>query len=409
MRSRFTFRHAALLLAGAAPVSAQPYIARVLTQSTCCGAMHVDPAIAGAWGLTFDPSGSAWVAGNQSHLATTLDGFGAPQGLTVQIVPQPSGAVTALVHNPGSEFVVPDPLGSFGPARFLFATQDGTILGWVQRAAPPQNTLAPIVISTPGAVYTGLAIAQTTSGVRLYAANLFNARIDAFSGTLSPLTANFLDPVLPAGFAPFNIRVLGGRVLVAYGLRNTGGTNVLTGPASGIIDAFSLDGNFLSRLVTGGALNAPWGIALAPANFGPLSGALLVSNFGDGHINAFNPTTGAFLGALTDATGSPITIPGIRGIEFGSNLGNQPANTLFFCGSSAAVSGQFGRIDAIACYANCDGSTAAPVLNVNDFTCFLNRYAYSDPYANCDNSTAPPFLNVNDFSCFLNKYAAGCP
>jgi hypothetical protein len=185
---------------------------------------------------------------------------------------------------------------------------------------------------------------------------------------------------------------------------------VLTGPGRGIIDAFTLDGAFISRLVTAGPLNAPWGMAIAPANFGPLSNALLVSNFGDGRINAFNPTTGAFVGAMKDAAGTPLFIDGIRGIEFGNGLPFQPANSLYYgTGPTFGVFGEFGRIELASCYANCDTSSAAPVLNVNDFLCFNNRFAAGDPYANCDESTAQPMLNVNDFTCFLNKFAAGCP
>ncbi len=408
---------AALVLAAAfvPAASAQRYVNRILADNICCETPHTDPRLATVWGVTFDPTGLAWMSANGSRRAVLMDGEGTPQTLSVQMEVPPlfnGGAATGLVFSGGSGFVVSDSFGGSGPARFIFATQEGSILGWTPRLPPlTQNTTATFAVNNigTGAAYTGLALAHTAAGDRLYAADFHRGRIDVFDESFASVAAPFTDPVLPAGFAPFNTRVLGGRVLVSFAVADASGIDAQIAPGNGIIDAFSLDGVFQSRLVTRGPLNAPWGMALAPADFGPLSNTLLVTNFGDGRINAFDPVTGAAVGSITDATGAPMFIDGIRGIEFGNGLPTQPANTLFYgTGPTFGIFGQFGQIDLATCYANCDGSTTAPVLNVLDFSCFLNRFAAGDSYANCDGSTTPPVLNVLDFTCFLNRFAAGC-
>jgi uncharacterized protein (TIGR03118 family) len=407
---------AGLLLSHAA--LAQTYTATILTDNVCCEAPHFDPFLASSWGIAFAPGSFAWVVGNSSSAASQLDGSGNPQPPAIHMdVPflftpsQPS----SVGFNITGEFPVPDGAGGKRPAFALFSTQEGTITAWSPTTQGPQNTHASIVIdsSRSGAAneacYTGMVITPTASGTRLYAADFRNRRIDAFDGDYNPVAAPFTDPNLPAGYAPYNIMAAGGRILIVYAIPQSNGFDVVTGPALGIVDAFSLEGQFQQRLITGGPLNAPWGIAIAPANFGPLSNALLVANVGDGLINAFNATTGAPLGPLPGPTG-PLTIDGIRGIQFGNGALNQPTNALYFVDApSFAAFGEYGRIELTnSCYANCDGSTAAPVLNANDFQCFLNRFASGDPAANCDGSTIAPILNSNDFQCFLNKFAAGC-
>jgi uncharacterized protein (TIGR03118 family) len=324
------------------------------------------------------------------------------------------GFATGLVFSPGDDFLVSNSFGDMTPARFIFASLEGIIYAWTPRTPPlQQNTFAQIAVNNfnQGAVYTGVALAPTAAGDRLYFADLFGAKIDAFDGSFSPTASGFVDPNLPTGFAPYNIRVLGDRVFIAYAVQNATRDDVVPGPGSGLIDTFTLDGTFQARLISHGALNAPWGMALAPRDFGPLSNTLLVANFGDGRINAFNPATGDFVGTAADATATPISIDGLRGIEFGNGAPNQPANTLFYAAAPTfGVVGIFGRIEvASTCYANCDHSTTPPVLNINDFACFLSKFAMGDPYANCDGSTSFPVFNVNDFTCFLGRFAAGCP
>ncbi len=402
-------------LCAAAPASARQYLNQILTDNVCCETPHTDPRLVTVWGVTFDPDGLAWTSANGSRRSVLLDGLGTPQTLSVVMAVPPlfnGGAATGLVYSGGTNFVVSDSFSGSGPARFIFVTQEGSILGWTPRTPPlTQNTTATFAVNNigSGAAYTGVALAHTAQGDRLYVADIHRGRIEAYDGLFAPVPASFTDPALPAGFAPFNIRVLGGRLIVSFAVADSSQIDAAIGTGNGIIDAFSLDGQFQSRLVTRGPLNAPWGMALAPANFGPLSNTLLISNFGDGRINAFDPATGAAVGAVSDPSGAPMIIDGIRGIEFGNGLPNQPTNTLFYgTGPTFGLFGQFGRIELPVCYANCDNSTSVPVLNVNDFGCFLNKFAAADPYANCDSSTTPPVLNVLDFVCFLNRFAAGC-
>jgi len=409
---------AGLCIAGAAHGQ---YLNRVMTDNICCEEAHFDPHLARAWGVQFDPTGFAWLAAHFSGRADLLDGEGNPQSLSVRLEVPPlfnGGFITGLAFSGGEDFLANNGTAMLTPARFLFVTLEGTVLGWAPRPFPLlQNTFAPIVQNNfdRGDRYTGLALARIAVGARLCIADFGRARVEVLDGTFEPVQAAFTDPNLPAGFSPFNVRVLGDRILIAYAVPNAQGDDFLPGAGSGIIDAFSLEGDFQSRLVTRGPLNAPWGMALAPADFGPFSNSLLVANAGDGRINAFNPSTGAFLGALADPAGNPIAIDGLRGIDFGNGLPGQATNTLYYAASpSFGVVGQFARIDAVCpsaplCYANCDASTAAPLLNAGDFTCFLSRFRANDCYANCDGNTGVPALSAADFTCFLNKFRAGCP
>jgi uncharacterized protein (TIGR03118 family) len=157
----------------------------------------------------------------------------------------------------------------------------------------------------------------------------------------------FVDPTLPAGYAPFGIQAIGGSIVVTFAKQDAAAHDDVAGAGLGIVDVFDSSGHFVKRLVdAGGLLNAPWGLALAPANFGPFSNALLVGNFGDGKINAFDATTGAPMGTLTNAAGMPIAIDGLWGLAFGNGINAQPTNTLFFSGGpSDETHGVFGRID----------------------------------------------------------------
>jgi len=179
--------------------------------------------------------------------------------------------------------------------------------------------------SATGAVFTGLAISDEASGDRLFAANFAGREIDVFDGTFQ-FVNSFTDPNMEAGYAPFNVQAIGDRLFVAYAVIGDDGDEV-KGAGLGIIDVFDFDGNVVQRFASHGELNAPWGMALAPRNFGKFSNALMVGNFGDGHISAFNMTTGAFLGQLTEKNGKEIEIEGLWGIAFGTGA---KSNTLFF-------------------------------------------------------------------------------
>jgi uncharacterized protein (TIGR03118 family) len=212
------------------------------------------------------------------------------------------------------------------------------------------NTQAVVVIdnSASGASYKGLAIDSTSAGTRLYAANFHDARVDVFDGAFAPVTVAgaFTDPNLPAGYAPFGIQTLAGSVYVAYALQDEEGEEEVAGPGLGVVDKYDFAGHLLARVATGGALNAPWGLALAPAGFGRFSGKLLVGNFGNGRINVFDPVTFEPKGHLKGTDGKAIVIDGLWGIAFGNGATAGPATTLFFAaGPDDEEHGLFGRLD----------------------------------------------------------------
>jgi uncharacterized protein (TIGR03118 family) len=297
------------------------------------------------WGVSFSSSGPFWVSNQVTKIATVYDGAGAPfpvgSPLLVTIPTlggSPSGP-TGLVSNPTSDFQ----LTPGNPALFLFANLEGTVLGWNPAVNPTTAVIS--VLSTDGAVYTGLALGNNGSGNFLYAADAANAKIDVYDTNFSMTSVggSFIDPILPAGFTPYNIQNLGGTLYITYKNDSAGG---------GIVDAFDLNGSFLRRISAnsaGGPLDSPWGLALTPASFGPFGGALLVGNFGDGLINAFDPLIGSFLGQLLDAQGDPIGNAGLRGLSFGNGGNGGDPNTLYFTAGIVNESeGLFGSIGAIA-------------------------------------------------------------
>ena len=209
-----------------------------------------------------------------------------------------------------------------------------------------------------GAIYKGLAIAKTDAGSFLYATDFHNNKVDVFDTNFAkqalPAGA-FVDPKLPAGYAPFGIQAIangtGGavQIYVTYAKQDADAEDDVSGAGLGLVDIFDAKGKFVKQLVPpGGALNAPWGIALAPADFGTLSHVLLVGNFGDGKINGYDPATGVFMGSITDGTGAAFAVPGLWGIAFGNDVANQPHNTLFFAaGTNDEANGAYGRIDLV--------------------------------------------------------------
>ena len=304
----------------------------------------VDTNLKNPWGMSFGPTTPFWVSDQRTGVTTlytsNADGSTAAKvPLTVTIPPAAGrtvGSPTGQVFNGTADFTI-----SGGPARFIFADIDGTIAAW----NGSQGTQAVTVATTTGAVYTGLAIGNNQAGNFLFAANNKAGRIDVFDKSFHPATlaGNFEDPDLPAGatpFKPFNVQDIGGTLYVAYDK-----VTPTDREHDGIVDAFDTNGNFLRRVVTGG-VNAPWGLALAPDNFGPFSNDLLVGNFGlgDGKINAYDPNTGQFLCNLTDANGNPLAFERLWAIAFG-NGATGGSNVLFFnAGINAEQDGLFGSI-----------------------------------------------------------------
>jgi len=272
------------------------------------------------------------------------------------VVDVTSGAPTGQVFNTDSTgFVVRDDAGHSGPARFIFASENGGIDGWnpAVGAVPPAtgSTVTEVAVRNgANAVYKGLAIATASDGhTYLYAANFRSGRVEAYDNTFTPVELPgglFVDPRIPAGYAPFNVQELAGKLYVTYAKQDTTLRDDIAGRGHGFVDVFTTDGAFVRRLVTRGVLNSPWGLALAPAGFGRLGGALLVGNFGNGRINAFNAQTGAYLGQLRQSAGRPIAIDGLWGLRFGNGNAAKTTELLFSAGPDGESHGLLGKIVA---------------------------------------------------------------
>jgi uncharacterized protein (TIGR03118 family) len=304
----------------------------------------VDSNLVNPWGVALSPTGPFWIAENGTGVSDLLNGVGLVNPLVVSVpaVAGPAGSPTGVAFNNGPGFVVSQN-GASGPSTFLFATLDGGIFGWSELADMSHAVLA-VDNSASGAVYTGLALAKNSSGQSfVYAADVANGKIDAFDQNFKPvsLAGSFQDPNLPSGYAPFNIQNVNNLLYVTY--VNQG--PVSPGASLGFVDVFDTGGNLVLRLASGSQLNAPWGIAQAPDDFGSFGGDILVGNNGDGHISAYNPENGAFLGQLSDTTGSAISIPDLWALTFGNGAAGGDAGTLFFtAGPTNETSGLFGAI-----------------------------------------------------------------
>src|SRR5256886_14156333 len=286
-------------LAGGAAFAANSYAVRTLVSDGGVPAEHRDDNLKNGWGIALSATSPIWVADIGTGKSTLYDGLGNMLSLVVT-VPSASGsdpgAPTGIVFNGSNDFVVRSGTAA-GAARFIFAAEDGLISGW---SPGVDATHAIHAVFMAAAVYKGLAIASNAGANMLYAADFHGRKIDVYNSHFAPvkIPGGFVDPTIPANYAPFNIMALGGRLYVAYAQKEENGDDEVAGPGLGIVDAYDTAGHLLQRIATGGTLNAPWGMAIAPANFGDFSGSLLVGNFGDGTINAFNPTSGAFLGQL---------------------------------------------------------------------------------------------------------------
>jgi uncharacterized protein (TIGR03118 family) len=311
-----------------------------------------DPRLVNAWGIASTGEGLLFVADNGTGLSTVYPPSGIPIPFSIHI-PLPTGAMGAAAPS-GIAFNATDSFrithGSHTrPARFLYATEDGTISGWNPVVAPTDAILA-VDNSANNSVYKGIAWTHSTEADVLYATDFHNRHVDMFDGSFAPLhvAGAFEDPHIPLDYSPFGIRVIDDQVFVTYAkLKAPDNHDDEPGAGHGFIDVFHPDGSFVKRLVTHGALNSPWGLAHAPANFGQFSLALLVGNFGDGTIHAYDRATGAFLGTLNDSNGHPLAIDGLWGLEVGAGAAAVPAPILYFtAGPEGESHGLLGVIHA---------------------------------------------------------------
>jgi uncharacterized protein (TIGR03118 family) len=331
---------AAAVLAAATP-AAEPnaYVQHNLVSDGFLPADHTDGNLVNAWGLTSLPGSPWWVADNGTDVSTIYMADGTPRPLVVSVPNAPTGAVS----NTGPDFVV----GS-GPALFLFATEEGKLLGWNMSV----GTTAQVVADKSGedAIFKGLAIA----GDRLYATDFHNGKVDVFDGSFGDVNVPgaFIDPTIPAGFAPFGIQNVGGKIFVTYAKQDADREDDVAGQGLGFVDEFDTSGALLGRVASRGLLNSPWGLAPAPTSFGRFSGDLLVGNFGDGRITAFErQSNGRFepRGQLRTENGSLLTIDGLWALQFGKGAlaNNGPTDSLFFtAGPDDESHGLFGTIRA---------------------------------------------------------------
>lgn len=317
-------------------------------------AQITDPNLVNSWGIAHPPAGPWWVADNGMGVSTLYNGTGVPfppgNPLIVTIPPPQGGSSpstpTGIVFNSGSDFEV----APGKPAAFIFVTEDGTISAWNRTVDPNNATLK--VDNSPGAVYKGATIAKKGNMNVLYVANFSGGTVDVFDTNFNKVTLTagaFTDKRIPSGFAPFNVQNIEGKIFVSFAQQDAEKHDNTNGPGLGFVDIFDPDGNLLMRLKHGNWMDAPWGITLAPSDFGKFSEHLLIGNFGSGQIAAFDPESGNFNGFLNGLDGKPISIEGLWGLGFGNGANAGPVNSLFFAaGINDEQHGLFGTIKPVS-------------------------------------------------------------
>jgi len=318
---------AAVLCSAAWPAMATQFQqTNLVTDDPAAHAAQItDPGLLNAWGLSYGPSGPLWISSNGGGTSPLYNVNPSTQvtakvALTVSI--PGAGNVTGQVFNSAAG------TGSFNGDAFLFVSEDGTVSGWRGALGTTAETL---MSASPGNVYKGAALGSVGGFTYLYAANFRNGSIDVLKGDAAnpSLAGAFTDPGLPAGYAPFNVQNLAGSLYVTYAVRDAAGTDEIAGAGLGLVDRFDLAGTFLGRVATGGTLDAPWGLALAPASFGAWAGSLLVGNFGDGRINVFDSKS-SFLGQVEGAGGAPLAIDGLWALSAGNDGAAGSSDLLYF-------------------------------------------------------------------------------
>ncbi len=321
--------------------------------ATSPSAANLDPNLVNSWGLARSSTSFFWISDNGTGLTTLYTGAGVPQSLVVKIPTEDGTGVSAptgAVYNYSAGFLV----GGTGTAAiFMFCTEDGTIAAW--NPGVDRNNAVLKVKRGGKAVYKGCALAQTKDGVFLYATNFLTGRVEVFDSSFTMVASRTFQSGDDDsghngnGFAPFNIQNVGGNLVVTFAKKQPGSNDEQHGPGLGAVGIFDANGHLLSRFQRGDFLNAPWGIALAPSDFGPFSHRLLIGNFGDGTVNAFNIVTGQFVGKmLAPGSSSPLVVDGLWALSFGGNAANNGSSTeLFFtAGPNDENDGLFGKLTA---------------------------------------------------------------
>jgi len=305
-----------------------------------------DPNLVNAWGMSRSSGSPWWISDNGTGLATLYDGAGVIQSLVVRI-PTPSGQGTSAPTGQVFNYTTSFQLSSGKVAVFIFATEDGTIAGW--NPTVNLNNAVLMVNNSNAAVYKGIALAQSSMGPRLYATNFQTGAVDVFDASFKPVLIrkgnSFRIPRLNKNWSPFGIQSVGGNLVVTFAHRAPGQHDEDHGPGLGWVGVFDTEGNLLQVLEHGDFDNAPWGIAMAPGDFGAFNHRLLIGNFGDGTIHAFNAVTGSHEGMMLDVNGIALSIDGLWGLSFGNNARAGSAIELYFtAGPNDEQNGLFGKL-----------------------------------------------------------------
>jgi uncharacterized protein (TIGR03118 family) len=344
-RSRLLSTSALVLTLAVAAFTARPakaqnaFVESNLVSNIPGLAAATDTNLINPWGLAFSATSPFWVSDAGTGLSTVYTGAGVIESLVVTI-PPPAGqsnpaAPTGIIANSAAGF-----LGSgTATAHFIFSTEDGTLSAWSSGSA----AVLKVDYSAYHAVFKGLASGASGGSNFIYASDFHNSQVDVFNSNYAQVTlaGSFTDASLPAGYAPFGIQNINGQIFVTYALQDSSSNNDLGGPGNGFVDIFDTSGNLLRRFISQGVLNSPWGVAVAPVGFGPFAGDVLVGNFRDGRINAFDPQSGEWLGALEDANGLTISVIGLWAIAFGNGHDNASPQNLYF---TAGINGQSGGL-----------------------------------------------------------------
>ena len=339
---------ALLFVAGGAALAARQAVNiytvhPLVSDSSAVSAPGTDPSLVNAWGLSAGPTTPWWSSNNGTNSSTLYNGVGAKTALTVTVAGGPTGTV---FNGNAADFVV-SAGGKSGSARFLFATEAGTITGW-SPGVDATHALTAVDRSATGAIYKGLA----TMNDRLYATDFHNGRVDVFDKSFAPVTGGFTDSTIPKGWAPFGIQALANSIFVTYAKQDAKAEDDVATPGQGYVDEFTPDGALVARVVNSqkknAPLNSPWGLAMTPADWGVFGGDLLVGNFGDGRISAYarkGADKWVYKGQLRHADGSPIALGGLWAIAFGNGSAAGPTTTLYYLsGPSQEKHGLLGSI-----------------------------------------------------------------
>jgi uncharacterized protein (TIGR03118 family) len=302
-----------------------------------------DASLVNGWGLAASATSPWWTSNNKTNTSTLYSGVGSKSALTVTV----AGGPTGIIANASTTDFAVSQNGTSAPARFVFATQAGQIVGWSPSVSATTGVTA-LDDSATGAEFDGL----TSLDDQLYATDFHNAKVDTFNASFAPVALAFNDPGIPSGWAPFGIQALNGDIFVTYAEQDKTKQNDVAGGGLGYVDEFSPTGTLIARVASKGnaraPLNAPWGLALAPSDFGAYSGDLLVGNFGNGRISAYQQLSSGkwvYKGQIRTANGKSIAIDGLWGIAFGNGASAGPANNLYFAaGPTGQTHGLFGFI-----------------------------------------------------------------